>query len=57
MLTVYGVYNMTEETRAKKKDYGVKALPTAIIDGKSKLWIFLTFLGFVEVIRNKENIP
>ena len=32
--TVYDVYNMTEETRAKKKDYGVKALPTTIIDGK-----------------------
>ena len=57
MLTVYGVYNMTEETRAKKKDYGVKALPTAIIDGKSKLLVFLTFLGFVEVICNKKNIP
>jgi hypothetical protein len=37
--TVYDVYNMTEETRAKKKDYGVKALPTAIIDGKSKLLV------------------
>jgi hypothetical protein len=48
--TVYDVYNMTEETR-------VKALPTTIIDGKSKLLVFLTFLGFVEVICNKENIP
>jgi hypothetical protein len=39
------INNMTEETKVKMKDYGVKALPTTVIEGKSKLQI-----GFVEVI-------
>ena len=34
---VYDVNNMTEEIKVKMKDYGVKAVPTTIIDGKIKI--------------------
>ena len=34
---VYDVNNMTEEVKVKMKDYGVKAVPTTIIDGKIKI--------------------
>lgn len=36
-LTTYDVNNMTEEIKVKMKDYGVKAVPTTIIDGKIKV--------------------
>jgi len=35
--TVYDVNNMTEGIKVKMKDYGVKAVPTTIIDGKIKI--------------------
>lgn len=34
---VYDVNNMTEEIKVKMKDYGVKAVPTTIIDEKIKV--------------------
>ncbi len=36
-LTVFDVNNMTEEIKVKMKEYGVKAVPTTIIDGKIKV--------------------
>jgi len=36
-MTIYDVNNMTEEIKLKMKDYGVKAVPTVIIDGKIKV--------------------
>src|SRR5829696_1438193 len=35
--TVYDVNNMTEKIKLKMREYDVKAVPTTIIDGKSKL--------------------
>ena len=35
--TVYDVNNMTDEIKVKIKEYGVKAVPTTIIDGKIKV--------------------
>ena len=35
--TVYDVNNLTEGIKVKMKDYGVKAVPTTIIDGKIKI--------------------
>ena len=35
--TVYDVNNMTDEIKVKMKKYSIKAVPTTIIDGKSKL--------------------
>lgn len=35
--TVYDVNNMTEEVNVKMRDYGIKAVPTTIIDGKIKV--------------------
>ena len=46
--TVYDVNNITEGIKVKMKDYGVKAVPTTIIDGKIKLQEFPTFIGCVE---------
>ena len=34
--TVYDVNNITEGIKVKMKDYGVKAVPTTIIDGKNQ---------------------
>jgi hypothetical protein len=34
---VYDVNNMTEEIKLKMKKYGVKAVPTTIIDGNIKV--------------------
>jgi hypothetical protein len=34
---VYDINNMTEEIKVKMKDYGVKAVPTTIIDGSIKV--------------------
>jgi hypothetical protein len=34
---VYDVNNMTKELETKMKDYGVKAVPTTVIDGKIKV--------------------
>jgi protein-disulfide isomerase len=34
---VYDVNNMTEEIKVKMRDYGVKAVPTTIIDGNIKV--------------------
>ena len=34
---VYDINNMTEETKTKIVNYGVKAVPTTIIDGKIKI--------------------
>ena len=34
---VYDVNNMTEDIKTKMKKYGVKAVPTAIIDGNIKI--------------------
>ncbi len=36
-MTIYDVNAMTEEITLKMKGYGVKAVPTAIIDGKIKV--------------------
>lgn len=36
-LTTYDVNKMTEEIKVKMKDYGVKSVPTTIIDGKIKV--------------------
>ena len=33
----YDVNNMTEEIKVKMKDYGIKSVPTTIIDGKIKV--------------------
>jgi hypothetical protein len=35
--TVYDVNNMTEEIKVKMREYGVKAVPTTINDGKIKV--------------------
>ena len=35
--TVYYVNNMTDEIKAKMKEYDIKAVPTTIIDGKIKV--------------------
>jgi hypothetical protein len=34
---VYDINNMTEEIKVKMRDYGVKAVPTTVIDGKIKV--------------------
>jgi hypothetical protein len=34
---VYDVNNMTEEIKVKMRDYGVKAVPTTVIDGNIKV--------------------
>ena len=34
---VYDVNNMTEEIKVKMKNYGIKAVPTTIIDGNIKV--------------------
>jgi hypothetical protein len=34
---VYDLNNMTEDIKSKMKNYGVKALPTTIIDGNIKI--------------------
>jgi hypothetical protein len=34
---VYDVNNMTDEIKVKMKEYGIKAVPTTIIDGKIKV--------------------
>jgi Thioredoxin domain len=34
---VYDVNNMTEEIKLKMKNYGIKAVPTTIIDGNIKV--------------------
>ncbi|MGH9964474.1 MAG: hypothetical protein ACRD5E_06570 [Nitrososphaeraceae archaeon] len=34
---VYDVNNMTEELKIKMKDYGVKAVPTTVVDGNIKV--------------------
>ena len=34
---VYDVNNMTEEIKAKMKNYGIEAVPTTIIDGNTKV--------------------
>ena len=34
---VYDVNNMTEDLKVKMKDYGVKAVPTTVIDGNIKV--------------------
>ena len=34
---VYDVNNMTEEIKAKMKNYGIEAVPTTIIDGNIKV--------------------
>ncbi len=36
-LTVHDVNNMTEEIKVKMKEYGVKSVPTTVIDGSSKV--------------------
>jgi tRNA U54 and U55 pseudouridine synthase Pus10 len=35
--TVYDVNKMTEDVKAKMKEYGVTAVPTTIIDGSIKI--------------------
>ncbi len=35
--TIYDVNNMTSDVKLKMKEYGVKAVPTTIIDGKIKV--------------------
>jgi thioredoxin family protein len=34
---VYDINNMTEEIKVKMRDYGVKAVPTTVIDGEIKV--------------------
>jgi hypothetical protein len=34
---VYDINNMTEEIRVKMRDYGIKAVPTTVIDGNIKV--------------------
>lgn len=34
---IYDVNNMTEETKVKMRDHGIKAVPTIIIDGNIKV--------------------
>lgn len=36
-LTIHDVNNMTEEIKVKMKDYGVKSVPTTIIDGSIRV--------------------
>lgn len=35
--TVYDVNNMTDDIKVKMKEYGIKAVPTTIIDGEIKV--------------------
>jgi hypothetical protein len=41
---------MTEEIKVKMNEYGVKAVPTTIIDATLRLWEFLIFHGYAEKI-------
>lgn len=34
---VYNINNVTDKIKSKMRDYGVKAVPTIIIDGKIKV--------------------
>ncbi len=34
---VYDINNMTEEVKSKMKEYGIKAVPTTIIDGEIRV--------------------
>lgn len=34
---IYDVNNITEEVKVKMRNYGVKAVPTTVIDGKIKV--------------------
>jgi hypothetical protein len=34
---VYDINNMTEEIKVKMRDYGIKAVPTTVIDGNIKV--------------------
>ncbi len=36
-MTIYDINNMTEEIKLKMKNYGVRAVPTTIIDGSIKV--------------------
>lgn len=36
-MTIYDVNNMTEEIKVKMRNYGVKAVPAVIIDGRIKV--------------------
>lgn len=51
---VYDVNNMTEELEIKMRDYGVKAVLLPSLMKTSKLLVFLTFLGYVEMICTKD---
>jgi hypothetical protein len=35
--TVYDINNITDDIKIKVRDYGVKSVPTTIIDGKIKI--------------------
>ena len=37
VITVYDVNNITDEIKVKMKEYGIKAVPTTIIDGEIKV--------------------
>ncbi len=36
-MTIYDVNNMTEEIKAKMKNYGIQSVPAVIIDGEIKV--------------------
>jgi glutaredoxin len=36
-MTIYDVNNMTDETKLKMKNYGIRAVPTTIVDGSMKV--------------------
>ncbi len=44
---------MTEEIKVKMRDYGIKAVPTIVIDGNIEVVGSLIFLGYVMTIYTK----
>jgi hypothetical protein len=50
---VYDINNMTEEIKVKMRDYGIKAVPTTVIDGNIKVVGIPDFLGYMKMIYTK----
>jgi predicted DsbA family dithiol-disulfide isomerase len=44
---------MTEEIKVKMRDYGIKAVPTTVIDGNIKVVGIPDFLGYMKMIYTK----
>jgi glutaredoxin 3 len=46
--TIYDVNKMTEDVKSKMKKYGVKAVPTTVIDGEIEWLVSQISRGYVE---------